>query len=92
MNKYSLNPSNQNNLIKNSSEYEKSWNGVISEERLSLLLRPRAQQQSTSIYQASSNLNAPIYLSLLSVHGPINPDASIVNAPIYQASVNIAIL
>ena len=92
MNKYNLNPSNQNNLIKNSSEYEKSSNGVISEERLSLFLRPREQQQTTSLYQASSNLNAPIYLSPLSVHGPINSDASSVNAPIYQASVNIAIL
>ena len=81
--KYCSNPSNQNNLIENSTQSENPSNSVTSEEKLSHLLRPKIQQQSSSLYQDASSVNAHIYATTSSVNIPINQAPLSVNSPIY---------
>ena len=80
-------------MIENSTQSENPSNSVTSEEKLSHLLRPKIQQQSSSLYQDASSVNAHIYATTSSVHFPINQDDSSVNAYIYPntSSANIPI-
>lgn len=89
--KYCSNPSNQNNLIENSTQSENPSNSVTSEEKLSHLLRPKIQQQSSSLYQDASSVNAHIYATTSSVNIPINQAPLSVNSPIYPNTSNVHI-
>ena len=89
--KYCSNPSNQNNFIENSTQSENPSNSVTSEEKLSHLLRPKIQQQSSSLYQDASSVNAHIYATTSSVNIPINQAPLSVNSPIYPNTSNVHI-